>query len=232
MNDQMKQEMERTILLLQGSMPKPKSSRTSIFLLLRIAASEMNLLLLLVLFAGTLGLGAAATRFISLPMLTSFCTAPLPLLLLFHRYVFNRNESMRELEETFPYSYAEMLIARTIVISLYTFVFLLSLAATLHYSIGESFLRLALCGIVPNVYLCALLLFLSCNFRNQESISVFSIIFWAALCFLEFLLPFNDILLLCSTGIYAAVSAVGLVLYGVCLYQIKTRRIGYALTIG
>lgn len=232
MNHRMEQEIERTIQLLQASMPKPQSPQTSIIPLLRTAASEMNLFLLLALFAGTLGLGAAAARFISLPMLTSFCTAPLPMLLLFHRYVLNRNEAMRELEETLPYSYTEMLIARTAVISLYAFIFLLSLSALLHHSAGENFLRLALCGAVPSIYLCTLLLILSSTVRCQESVSLFAIVFWVALCFLALLLPFNRVLQLCSTGLYAAAVSVGLILYGICFYQMKARRNSYAVNVG
>lgn len=232
MNDRMEQEIERTIRLLRASMPEPKRPKGSVLSLLRIAASEMDLFFLLALFAGTLGLGVIAARYISLPMLTSFCTAPLPMLLLFHRYVLNRNEPMRELEKTFPYSYAEMLIARTAVISLYSFVFLLSLSAALYHSVGEGFLRLALCGAVPSVYLCSLLLFLSGTLRDQESASILALVFWAALCFLTLLFPFDDILRMGPTGIYAALAAVGLILYGHCLYRIKTRRDRHAIGIG
>lgn len=213
MNHRTEQEIERTIQLLQASMPKPKSSKNSVFPLFLSAVSEMNPLILFALFTGVLGLGVAAARCISLPMLASFCTSPLPMLLLFHRYVLNRNEAMRELEATFPYSYAEMLIARAAVISLYTLVFLLSLAVILHHSIGESFLRLALCGAVPSIYLYALLLFLSSFIRNQESISILAIVFWIALCFLALRLPFHQVLQICSTAIYAALTIIGILLY-------------------
>lgn len=232
MNDRLNYEMERAILSLQASMPGPRRPRTSVLPLLRIAASEMNVVFLLALFAGTLSLGAAAARFVSLPMLTSFCTAPLPMLLLFHRYVLNRNEPMRELEGTLPYSYAEMLIARTAAISLYALVFLLSLSALLHHSAGGDFLRLALCGAVPSVYLCTLLLFLSNVARNQESIAIIAVVLWIALCFFALLLPFNDILRLCPTGLYAALTAAGFVLYCFGFYQVKARGNGYAISIG
>lgn len=232
MNERMKHEMGHTIQILQASMQEPKHPQTSIIPLLRIAASEMNAFLLFALFAGVLGLGIAAAKFLSLPMLTSFCAAPLPALLLFHRYVLHGNEGMRELEETFLYSYAEMLLARTAVISLYALVFLLSLSALLHHSAGEEFLRLALCGAVPSVYLCALLLILSGAVRNRENISMFVIVFWLALCFLAALSPFNHILQFCPTGIYAAFAAAGFVLYCFGFYQVKTRRNGYAASIG
>ena len=92
-------------------------------------------------------------------MLTIFCTAPMPMLLLFHRYVLASNQNMRELEATFPYSYPEMLAARSVVISCCMFGALVLLSVMLHVSAGEAFLRLALCGAVPGIYLCALLLF-------------------------------------------------------------------------
>ncbi len=118
MNERMEQEMNRTIQMLRASMPR-KSSRATIQVLLRLSAEEMNGVLLLVLFGLTVLLGTTAARLLSQPMLTAFYTAPLPGLLLFCRYVLYGNERMRELEETFRYSYTEMLVGRTTVISLY-----------------------------------------------------------------------------------------------------------------
>ena len=61
------------------------------------------------------------------------------------------SHSLRELEDTFQYSYAEMLIARSTVISFYMFGTLIFLSMALHFSVGENFLRLALCGAVPSI---------------------------------------------------------------------------------
>ena len=52
MNDRMEQEIRRTILRLQASMPEPRDRQTPVFTLLRIAAGEINGGLLLGLFAG------------------------------------------------------------------------------------------------------------------------------------------------------------------------------------
>ena len=117
MNERMEQEIRRTILRLQASMPEPRNRQTPVFTLLRIAAGEINAGLLLGLFAGALIFGLLSVRALSMPMLTIFCTAPMPMLLLFHRYVLASNQNMRELEATFPYSYPEMLAARSVVIS-------------------------------------------------------------------------------------------------------------------
>ena len=211
MNDRMEQEIRRTILRLQGSMPEPRDRQTPVFTLLRIAASEMDWSLLLGLFAGALIFGLLSVRALSMPMLTIFCTAPMPMLLLFHRYVLACSERMRELEATFPYSYPEMLAARSVVISCCMFGALLLLSVTLHVSAGEAFLRLALCGAVPGIYLCALLLFLSASLRNPEGLSLLAVVFWAALCFLAALLPFDRLLQLCSTAAYAALAVIGLI---------------------
>ena len=143
MNDRMEQEIRRTILRLQASMPEPRNRQTPVFTLLRIAAGEINAGLLLGLFAGALIFGLLSVRALSMPMLTIFCTAPMPMLLLFHRYVLACSERMRELEATFPYSYPEMLAARSVVISCCMFGALLLLSVTLHVSAGEAFLRLA-----------------------------------------------------------------------------------------
>ena len=138
MNDRMEQEIRRTILRLQASMPEPRNRQTPVFTLLRIAAGEINAGLLLGLFAGALIFGLLSVRALSMPMLTIFCTAPMPMLLLFHRYVLACSERMRELEATFPYSYPEMLAARSVVISCCMFGALLLLSVTLHVSAGEA----------------------------------------------------------------------------------------------
>lgn len=232
MNDRMEKEISRTIQLLQASMPELKNTQTSMLTLLRVSASEMNIFLFLGLFTGVLIFGVASVKVLSMPMLSVFCTAPMPMLLLFHRYVLTCNHGMRELEETLPYSYAEMLTGRTTVISCYMLVTLVFLSLALHHSAGEGFLRLALCGAIPSLYLCALLLLLSSVIRNQESISMVAIIFWAALCFSALLLPFNDILQVCSTSIYAALAIVGVIVYGICFYKVKTRRYLYVFDMG
>ena len=88
MNERMEQEIRRTISrFLQASMPEPRNRQTPVFTLLRIAAGEINAGLLLGLFAGALIFGLLSVRALSMPMLTIFCTAPMPMLLLFHRYV-------------------------------------------------------------------------------------------------------------------------------------------------
>lgn len=223
MNEQMEKEICRTIQVLQASMPEPKNRKTSIFALLRIAASEINVFLLMGLFIGVLIFGAVNVKILSMPMLSIFCTAPMPMLLLFHRYVLTCNDKMRELEETFQYSYAEMLIARSTFISCYMFTTLVFLSVTLHFSFGENFLRLALCGAVPSIYLCTLLLFLASIVRNQESLSIIAIVFWVALCFLITVLPFHQLLQFCSTTVYVGLAILALILYSVCSHTIRAR---------
>ncbi len=224
MNDRMEKEIDRTIRLLQASMPELNDAKASMLTLLQISVSEMNLFILLVLFAGTLVFGAASVKALSMPMLSVFCTAPMPMLLLFHRYVLTCNSGIRELENTFPYSYTEMLIARSTIISCYMFGTLAFLSIVLHISVGEDFLRLALCGAVPSIYLCTLLLFLASTLRNQEALSIIAIVFWAALCFLITRLPFNQWLQICSTVFYAVLVIIGLLLYTICAHSIQHRR--------
>ena len=145
------------------------------------------------------------------------------MLLLFHRYVLASNQNMRELEATFPYSYPEMLAARSVVISCWMFGALVLLSVMLHVSAGEAFLRLALCGAVPGIYLCTLLLFLSARLRNPEGLSLLALVFWAALCFLATVLPVDRLLQLCSTAAYAALAAIGLILYGILVCSVQKR---------
>ena len=218
MNDRMEQEIRRTILRLQASMPEPRNRQTPVFTLLRIAAGEINVGLLLGLFTGALIFGLLSVRTLSMPMLTIFCTAPMPMLLLFHRYVLACSERMRELEATFPYSYPEMLAARSVVISCCMFGALVLLSVTLHVSAGEDLL---------GIYLCTLLLFLSARLRNPEGLSLLALVFWAALCFLVTVLPFDRLLQLCSTAAYAALAVIGLILYGILIFNVQRRREHY-----
>ena len=104
---------------------------------------------------------------------------------------------------------------------------LLLLSVTLHVTAGEAFLRLALCGAVPGIYLCTLLLFLSARLRNPEGLSLIALVFWAALCFLVTVLPFDRLLQLCSTAAYAALAVIGLILYGILVHNVQRRREHY-----
>ena len=207
MNERMEQEINRTIALLQASMPQRKSE-AALSQLLNIAKSEMNPLFLLAL--------------------TIFCISPLPMLILFHRYVLHSNEPMRELEETFPFSYSEMLVGRAMLISAYmTFVFI-ALAVLLSHSAGENFIRLALCGAVPSTYLCIGLLILSVLIRNQDGLSLAAIVLWVGISYCALVLPFDRFLILLPTSVYAALLAVGVALYSMCACKIKQRRHSYA----
>ena len=179
MNDRMEQEIRRTILRLQASMPEPRNRQTPVFTLLRIAAGEINAGLLLGLFAGALIFGLLSVRALSMPMLTIFCTAPMPMLLLFHRYVLASNQNMRELEATFPYSYPEMLAARSVVISCCMFGALVLLSVTLHVSAGADLLRLALCFLVTVLPFDRLLQF--CSTAAYAALAVIGLILYGIL---------------------------------------------------
>ncbi len=232
MNDRMEQEIRQTIRRLQASMPTAENRQAPILVLLQIAASEMDRLYLLALFAGTLAFGVLVSKVLSQPMLTAFCTAPTPMLLLFHRHILSCDDRMRELEATFQYSYTEMLTARASVISGYMLVALLSLSAVLHFSVGENFLRLALCGAVPSLYLSTLLLYLADKVRNQETLSLLSVVLWAALCFFSYQLFADRLLQICPTAVYAALTIAGLILYGACVHTMQARRRFCGIRVG
>ena len=227
MNERMEQEINRTIALLQASMPQRKSE-AALSQLLNIAKSEMNPLLLLALFFVSILCGVCMSKDIASPMVTIFCISPLPMLILFHRYVLYSNEPMRELEETFPFSYSEMLVGRAMLISAYmTFVFI-ALAVLLSHSAGENFIRLALCGAVPSTDLCIGLLILSAFIQNQDGLSLAAIVLWVGISYCALALPFDHFLILLPTSVYAALLAVGVALYSMCVCKIKQRRHSYA----
>lgn len=231
MNERMEQEMNRTIQMLRASMPR-KNSRAAIQVLLRLSAEEMNGVLLLVLFGFTVLLGTTAARLLSQPMLTAFYTAPLPGLLLFCRYVLYGNERMRELEETFRYSYTEMLVGRTTVISLYMLSVQICLAFVLHSTNGADFLRLALCGAVPSIYLCTILILLTSMIRRQKTVSVIAVALWMVLAFLAVCFPVEQFLLRLQTVVYGIAAGIGLIFYGASVWKTMTERDLYVVNQG
>jgi len=231
MNERMEQEMNRTIQMLRASMPR-KNSRAAIQVLLRLSAEEMNGVLLLVLFGFTVLLGTTAARLLSQPMLTAFYTAPLPGLLLFCRYVLYGNERMRELEETFRYSYTEMLVGRTTVISLYMLSVQICLAFVLHSTNGADFLRLALCGAVPSIYLCTILMLLTSMIRRQKTVSAIAVALWMVLAFLAVCFPVEQFLLRLQTVVYGIAAGIGLIFYGISVWKTMTERDLYVVNQG
>lgn len=225
MNHRMEQEMAKTIQRLRASMPvKRRSASTGA--LLRLAAEEMRGPIPLALLVFTILTGTAAARLLARPMLTAFCTAPMPALLLFHRYVLHGSPNMRELEATLPYSYSEMLTGRTLVISCYMLVTLAGLALALQTD-GAAFLRLALCGAVPSVYLCALLLLLGSAARRPDTISALAIVLWIALALFAVQFPMEQFLSRCPTAAYGVLFGAGLAFYAVNVCEIKTGRRPY-----
>lgn len=227
MSDRMEQEMNKTIALLQASMPQRRSN-TALLQLLKIAKSEMNPFLLLTLFFLSILAGMCLSKNISSPMVTIFCISPLPMLILFHQYVLRSNEPMRELEETLPFSYSEMLVGRATLISVYMVLIFVTLAILLSRSAGENFFRLVLCGAVPSTYLCMVLLILSTFIRNQDGRSLAAIILWVVISYCALLLPFDHFLILLPTTAYVLLLAVGVAIYSICAYQLKQRRFSYA----
>lgn len=230
MNDRMEQEINKTITLLQASMPQ-KKSEASLLHLIKIAGSEMSRFLLFALFLISLLFGVFFTQNITSPMVTVFCVTPLPMLILFHQYVLNSNEAMRELEETFPFSYTEMLVGRTTLISVYMVFVFLALAALLSNLAGGDFIRLALCGAVPSVYLCVLLLLLSAVIRNQEGLSLAAIVLWIGISYCALVFPYDNFLILLPTAAYVMLLAVGITLYSLFVHKIKKRRFSYAVNM-
>ena len=210
-------------------MPR-KKSEAALSVLIKTAKDEINPLLLLALFLLSIPVGLCLSRLTS-PMITVFCISPLPMLILFHRYVLHSNPALRELEETFPFSYSEMLVGRAVLISVYMVFVFLALAMLLSNFTGENFIRLALCGAIPNTYLCIALLLLSAFIRNQDGLSLAAIVVWAGIIYCALALPFDHFLLVVPTWGYGLVLAAGVALFGLCVHKIRKWRFFYAVDI-
>lgn len=232
MNDSLEEKMEQTIKYLQASMPKQKQTAVPFGELMNLAWSEVHIGFVAVVFAAVLIFGLIAAKLLHVPMLVMFCTMPLPLLLLFHHYILCENTAMRELEETFRYSYTEMMAARISVISLLTLFAALGLSLVFHGFFGESFVRLALCGSIPCLYLCALLLIICRKVWNQDQIAVLTSVIWSVLSIAAVRFSFDQVLRLCSTGLYAGIACAGIILYVICLKQTQRGKFSYEPVIG
>ena len=227
MNDFTECELKAAIQRLRPSLPRPRA--VPFTALLRVAAGEISVTLLLLVLVVALAFGYVSARLFSIPMTTIFCTSPMPLLLLFHQYILREDHGMLELEATLRYSYDEMLLARASLISCYMCVLLPVLAIVQMPSTGGVFLRLTLCGAVPCVYLCALLLYLSGRGLVRERTAVTAAVIWAALSFLSLVSPLDRLLENCSTAGYFGLLLAGAWLCARILRQVK---IGRCLYVG
>ena len=177
MNDRMSLEMQKTVDSLRFSMPK-KRQRSSMPLLLRIVMSETSPALLIAVLSAVLICGYVFAEFLAVPASVVFLTSPVPLLIFLHSCILRCNDGMRELEYTFRYSYGEMLIARSLVVWVYAALSLMLLCLTVHEVSDASFIRLLLCGALPNVYLFSALLFIASKVRDTESMSFITSALW------------------------------------------------------
>ncbi len=223
MNERMKYEIERTIENLRPSMPKKQKTPPSILRLVKIAICEMNPVLLISAFLGVLFGGYVLARYTMLPVHAVFCITPLPLMLMFHSYVLGANEALRELESTLRYSYAEMLSAKFLVLSVYTALSLLCLSVTVYAVSAVTFVRLLLCGAFPTVYLYAAMLFTASKVRDTESLSAIVMAIWVAFMILLTELSLVELLLKASVTSLCAVVAAGMLLCCVSTYKFLRR---------
>ena len=82
MNDRMNLEIKKAINTLRSSMPSPNTN-SNYYNLLRLAIYEIRPMYFSISIIVTVLLGIIGTGIMSAPMLTSFCTAPVPILLIF-----------------------------------------------------------------------------------------------------------------------------------------------------
>lgn len=227
MNNFTEYEVKAVVRRLRPSLPHPRTIPFTA--LLRVAAGEISVTLLLLVLVGAVAFGYVSERLFSMPMTTVFCTSPMPLLLLFHQYILRGDRGMLELEATFRYSYDEMLLARAGLISCYMCILLPALAVVQMPSTGGVFLRLTLCGAVPCVYLCALLLNLSGHGLAREGTAVTAAAIWTTLSLLSLVSPLDRLLESCSTAGYFGLLLAGA---GLCARVLRQVKIGRCLYVG
>lgn len=166
----------QTVEWLRPSMPK-KGGTAPLPLLLRIALAEARpglfaLALTLALLAGIFAARLAA------PLTCTFCSAPLPLFLLYFRYFRRGDARVRELEKTFRFSFFQMYVARFTVLFLGAAAALLLLCLITSLGGSAGFLTLALCGAASSSLLGGALLLLAL----RERAGLIGGALWMGLC--------------------------------------------------
>lgn len=204
MNERMEREIERTVAALRPSLPR-RGNSDGLPALLGVAARELSVPVLLAIVAGTAAFGALLAAVLRTPLLTAFCTAPLPAMLSLHRFVLSVNEPMRELEMTLRYSYAEMMTARTLLVLLWSMLALLALSLVLWSKTGEGFVRLALAGAAPELLMCALVLRLG----RKADAAVVSAVLWCALTVAMVQFRLDEVMSAAPTYVYVLLALAG-----------------------
>ena len=168
----------QTIQWLRASLPR-RAHNASPTQLLRPALAELHP----GLFLGAVGLsllaGLLAGR-LTVPFTATFCTAPLPLFLLYFRYFWRNEPRMRELECTFRFSFHQMCLARFTVLFGNTAAALLALCLTASWN-SPSPLSLALCGASSAALLGGGLLLFSLG-MGTSSLGLLGGTLWMGLC--------------------------------------------------
>lgn len=168
----------QTIQWLRASLPR-QAHKTSPAQLLGPALAELHP----GLFLGAVGLSLLAGLLagqLSAPFIATFCTAPLPLFLLYFRYFWRNEPRMRELERTFRFSFHQMCLARFTVLFGSTAAALLALCLAAAWG-DASPLPLALCGASSAALLGGALLLFSLG-MGTGSLGLLGGTLWMGLC--------------------------------------------------
>jgi hypothetical protein len=228
MNERMDLEIEKTINALRSSMPS-LNTNSNYFYLLRLATHEVRPTYFVISIILTVLLGTIGTRIMSAPLLTSFCTAPVPILLIFCRYVWRDNKSMQELEQTFRYSFTQMLTARMLVLSVFCLLSLFVLTTIIYTMVNSiSFVRTVLCGLMSLTIISGILLLCADKARENELMMI-SVAIWILVSFIAFYLNADIFLSGCSLILLLSVPTLGVVLNVYGLTMLRKRGISYAV---
>lgn len=163
---------------LKPSMPQPR--QRAALPLLKLALAELRPTLLLGALAAALLAGLLAAR-LTMPLVSTFCAAPLPLFLLYFRYYWRDDPGVRELEKTFRFSFHQMCFARFGVLAGGTAAALAVLCLTTWLCGTEPVLALALCGASSSALLGGGLLLLSLR-EKAGGLSLTAGALWMGLC--------------------------------------------------
>ena len=228
MNERMDLEIEKTINALRSSMPS-LNTNSNYFYLLRLATHEVRPTYFVISIILTVLLGTIGTRIMSAPLLTSFCTAHVPILLIFCLYVWRDNKSMQELEQTFRYSFTQMLTARMLVLSVFCLLSLFVLTTIIYTMVNSiSFVRTVLCGLMSLTIISGILLLCADKARENELMMI-SVAIWILVSFIAFYLNADIFLSGCSLILLLSVPTLGVVLNVYGLTMLRKRGISYAV---
>ncbi len=207
------QDRERTIDYLRSYMPVPQETTAVVMKqLVRQSFKELwghfavQLILLVIVLVGAVTILSGTTD----QWILFILSAPAPVFLAGWHLVHTQTKDMVELEQTFTYSFQQVLFSKLVAICLWSLVLyggaLLYAASIQKAGLFSLTFHIAVAGITPILLFCVILLAISTKYRNPLSWTVILLV-WVSFLLLSIYTPFGSWLLSVHTLIFLAANS-------------------------